>query len=115
LSQNKAHASCPLPKSDVFTGWGRNSELIINKNNILLKVIDTNFSTSQFTVVLDFLKVTAYVKIPALRNTLAEKHVTKILKCFTISAAHCIYVSSADSGLGFPGTKQQSFRNVFLL
>ena len=36
------------------TGCGRNSELIINKNNILLKVIDTNFSTSQFTMVLNF-------------------------------------------------------------
>ena len=33
---------------------GRNSELIINKNNILLKVIDTNFSTSQLTMVLNF-------------------------------------------------------------
>ena len=32
----------------------RNSELIINKNNILLKVIDTTFSTSQFTMVLNF-------------------------------------------------------------
>ena len=32
---------------------------------------------------------TAYVQIPALRDTLAEKHVTKILKCFTISAALC--------------------------
>ena len=29
----------------VSTGCGRNSELIINKNNILLKVSDTNFST----------------------------------------------------------------------
>jgi hypothetical protein len=28
------------------TGCGRNSELIINKNNILLKVIDTTFSYS---------------------------------------------------------------------
>ena len=37
-----------------YTGCGRNSELIINKNNILLKVIDTNFSTSQFTMVLNF-------------------------------------------------------------
>jgi hypothetical protein len=36
------------------TGCGRNSELIINKNNILLKVIDINFSTSQFTMVLNF-------------------------------------------------------------
>ena len=27
---------------------------------------------------------------PALQDTLAEKHVTKILKCFTISAAPCI-------------------------
>jgi hypothetical protein len=42
---------------------------------------------SQFTMVLNFLKVTAYIKIPALRDTLAEKHVTKILKRFTISAA----------------------------
>ena len=36
------------------------------------------------------LKVTAYVQIPALRDTLVEKHVTKILRCFTISAAACI-------------------------
>jgi hypothetical protein len=63
----------------------------MNKNNILLKAIDTNFNTSQFTVVLNFLIVTDYVKIPALRDTLAEKRVTKILKCFTISAASCIY------------------------
>ena len=35
------------------------------------------------------LKVTAHVQIPALRDTLAEKHVTKILKSFTISAASC--------------------------
>ena len=41
-------------KEEHNTGCGRNSELIINKNNILLKVIDTNFSTSQFTVVLNF-------------------------------------------------------------
>jgi hypothetical protein len=31
-------------------------------------------------------------QIPALRDTLAEKHVTKILKCFTISAAPYIYI-----------------------
>ena len=36
------------------TRCDRNSELIINKNNILLNVIDTNFSTSQFTMVLNF-------------------------------------------------------------
>ena len=36
------------------------------------------------------LKVTAYVQIPALRDTLAEKHVTIILKCFAISATPCI-------------------------
>ena len=35
------------------------------------------------------LKVSAYVQIPALRDTLAEKHITKILKCFTISATSC--------------------------
>jgi len=33
---------------------------------------------------------TAYVHIPALCNTLTEKHVTKILKYFTISASPCI-------------------------
>ena len=38
----------------LHTGCGRNSELIINKNNILLKVNDTNFSTSRFTMVLNF-------------------------------------------------------------
>ena len=36
----------------VYTGCAINSELITNKNNILLEVIDTNFSTSQFTMVL---------------------------------------------------------------
>jgi hypothetical protein len=36
------------------TGCGINSELIINKNNILLKVIDVNFSRSQFTMVRNF-------------------------------------------------------------
>ena len=35
------------------------------------------------------MKDTAYVQIPALRDTLAEKHVTKILQCFTISATPC--------------------------
>jgi len=35
--------------------------------------------------------VTAYVQIPALRDTLPEKHVIKILKCFTISAAPCTW------------------------
>ena len=38
----------------VNEGCGRNSELIINKNNILLKIIDTSFSTSQFTMALNF-------------------------------------------------------------
>jgi hypothetical protein len=77
----------PLPFN---TECGRNSELIMYKNNILLNVIGTNFSTSQFTIVLNFLKVTAFIKIPALRDTLAENHLTKILKRFTISAAPCI-------------------------
>ena len=36
------------------TGCDKNSELIINKYNILLIVIDTNFSASQFTMVLNF-------------------------------------------------------------
>jgi len=40
--------------TSVYTGCDRNSELIINKNNVLLQVIDTNFSTSQFTMVLNF-------------------------------------------------------------
>jgi hypothetical protein len=74
---------------NVNTGCGRNSELIINKNYILLKAIGANFSTSPFTTVLNFLKVTAYIKTPALRDTLAEKHVTNFLKRFTISAAPC--------------------------
>jgi hypothetical protein len=77
---------------NIYTECGRNSELIINKNNILLKAVDTNFNTSQFTVLLICLKVTAYVKIPALRDTLAEKHVTKMFKSFTISAAPCISI-----------------------
>src|SRR5215510_3773604 len=35
-----------------YTRCGRKSELIINKNNILRRVINTNFSMSQFTLVL---------------------------------------------------------------
>jgi len=35
-------------------------------------------------------KVTACVQISALRDTLAEKQVTKILKFFSISAASCM-------------------------
>ena len=35
------------------TGSGRNSELIINTNNILLKAINENFSTIQFTIALN--------------------------------------------------------------
>jgi hypothetical protein len=58
---------------NLYTERGRNSELVINKNKILPKVIGTNFRTSQFTVVLNFLKVNAYIKIPALRDTLGEK------------------------------------------
>jgi hypothetical protein len=53
--------------------------------------MDTNFSTSQFTAVLNILNVTACIKIPELRDTLAEKHVTKILKRFTISATTCVF------------------------
>jgi hypothetical protein len=37
----------------INTGCGRNSELIINKNNLLLKVIDISFITSQFTMMLN--------------------------------------------------------------
>jgi hypothetical protein len=43
-------------------------------------VIDTNVGTSQFTAILNVMKVTAYVKPPALRLILAENHVTKMLK-----------------------------------
>jgi hypothetical protein len=38
-----------------YTRSGRNSELIINTNNILLKVINDNFGMLQFTAVLAFL------------------------------------------------------------
>jgi hypothetical protein len=37
-----------------YTGCGTNSELIINKNNTLLKVIDNSFITSKFTTVFTF-------------------------------------------------------------
>ena len=53
LSRHKTNKFNSLVGHD-YTGCGRNSELNINKNNILLKVIDTNSSTSQFTMVLNF-------------------------------------------------------------
>ena len=40
---------------ETYTGCGRNNEIITNKNNILLKVIVTNFSTSRFTMLLNSL------------------------------------------------------------
>jgi hypothetical protein len=43
-------------------------------------------------MVLNILKATAYITIPALGDTLVEKHVTKILKRFTISAAPVSYL-----------------------
>ena len=46
--------TCKYTKCVCLYRCGRNSELIINKNNILLKAIDTNFSMSQFTVALNF-------------------------------------------------------------
>jgi hypothetical protein len=41
-------------QSYFYTECGRISELIINKNNILLNVIDTSFITSQFIMNLNF-------------------------------------------------------------
>jgi len=52
------------------------------------------------------LKATAYVQIPAHRDTLAEKHLTKILKCFTIFAASCI--SNYTSWFGWWNVKTSS-------
>jgi hypothetical protein len=63
-------------------------------------------------MVLNFLKITVYVKTPALRDILAEKHLTKILKCFTISAALCISVFRTDPGTPYgashPGQRKSS-------
>jgi hypothetical protein len=39
---------------DWNTGSGRSTELIINANNIVLRVINDNFSTLQFATVLKF-------------------------------------------------------------
>jgi hypothetical protein len=43
-----------VPISVTSTGSGRNSEVIINTNNTVLKVINDNFSKLQFTNVLKF-------------------------------------------------------------
>ena len=51
---NKRFSHSNLQLGQKSIGCGRNSELIINKNNILLKVIDTSFNTLQFTMVLNF-------------------------------------------------------------
>jgi hypothetical protein len=50
-------------------------------------------------MVLNFLKVAAYIKIPALRDTLAKNHVTNMLERFTISAASCIFIVDQPRGL----------------
>ena len=60
------------------------------RNPRLVSVIDpVRINSSTAHTCWPNLQVTACVQIPALRDTLAEKHVTKILKCFTISAAPC--------------------------
>ena len=48
------HCADTIMYKDRYTGYGRNSELIINMNNILLRVLNDNFSTLQFTIVLKF-------------------------------------------------------------
>jgi hypothetical protein len=55
-----------------------------------------------------------YVKIPALRDTLAEKNVTNILKCFTISAAPCIKQIRFLFN-GFICTLQLHYEHILLL
>ena len=42
-------------ESYVLQGAAEIAKLNINKNNILLKVTDTNFSTSRYTMVLNFI------------------------------------------------------------
>jgi len=42
----------PLMPAEACTGSCRNSELIINANNIFINIINENFSMLQFTVVL---------------------------------------------------------------
>jgi len=42
----------PLMPAEACTGSCRNSELIINMNNILIKIINENFSMLQFTIAL---------------------------------------------------------------
>ena len=41
----------------VYTGFGRNGEQIINTNNILLKVINSNFSTYNLLPCLNLLYI----------------------------------------------------------
>ena len=51
---NKRFSHSNLQLGQKSIGCGRNSELIINENNNLLEVIDTDFSTSQITMVHNF-------------------------------------------------------------
>ena len=64
-SLKTSETTCPVTRVTFHfrhhTGCGRNSELVINKNNILLKVTDINFSTSQFTMVLNFFYMVSLV------------------------------------------------------
>jgi len=52
------------------SGRGRNSELIISTHNILLKVININFSTLKFTTVLKFF----YFVLPFMYDALGGHH-----------------------------------------
>jgi hypothetical protein len=78
----------------VYTGCGRNSELIINKNNILLKVIDTNFSTAQFTMVLNIFLHSFTLCVQCLLGGLHPLHTSyeaahNGLKCFFWKFVRC--------------------------
>jgi hypothetical protein len=58
-----------------------------------VSVCDLEISTMRRPKARVRLKVTAYVRIPALCDNLAEKHIIKNLKWFVISAASYIYRS----------------------
>jgi hypothetical protein len=80
----------PLMPAEACTGSCRNSELIINTNNIFIKVINDNFSMLQFTVVLKlFLHYFTFVyNVFQVATTLlnAQVHISweaaHFLKCF---------------------------------
>lgn len=79
---------CSLPN----TGCGRNSELLINTNNILLKVININISMLQVTIVLNCFYIVALFCVKY-RSAHKFRTCVKLLEVFQDTMQEALYTA----------------------